>query len=230
MHSLLPSALRWHEQMRRWMSAVSIKSPLISCEGVNTSQELLLFCSALTECRKKWTCVAFIVQEVFGNPQEYFMSGTACWTCEVSAKARFMQGMMAQHFHLYNKLCSLSVLPLAYFQHLHSASFCCSGQEDSVVLWDFGNVAAVRQEWVLDSSSAITWWGESGGQRKRAEEMLPAWAQWFCFPCTLDPDQLIVRLRKARYLPCYGGSPGLENPVNCGTSTFVLLVCFSSHI
>lgn len=62
MHSLLPSALCWHEQMRRWMSAVSIKSPLISCEGVNTSQELLLFYSTLGECRKKWTCGAFIVQ------------------------------------------------------------------------------------------------------------------------------------------------------------------------
>lgn len=84
MHSLLPSALCWHEQIKRWMSAVSIKSPWISCEGVNTSQELLLFCSTLAECRKKWTCgVAFIVQEMFGNPQEYIMSGTACWTCEV---------------------------------------------------------------------------------------------------------------------------------------------------
>lgn len=71
MHSPLPSALCWHEQMRRWMSVVSVKSPLISCEGVNTSQELLLFSFTLVECRKKWTCgVAFIVQEMFGNPQE----------------------------------------------------------------------------------------------------------------------------------------------------------------
>lgn len=120
------AVLAWADE--KMNLCMSIKSPLISCEGVNTSQELLLFCSTLAECRKKWICgVAFIVLEMFENPQEDFMSGTACWTCEVGAKAGFMQGMMAQHSHLYNKLCSLSVLPLAYFQHLHSALLCCSG-------------------------------------------------------------------------------------------------------
>lgn len=34
-------------------------------------------------------------------------------------------------------------------------------------------------------------------------------------------------VKEARYLSYHGGSPGLEDPLNSGTSTFMLLVHFT---
>lgn len=83
---------------------------------LNTTQVLLLPCSTVTGCRKKWACGAtFIVQETLRCTQECFMTGSAYWASKAGAKTRFVRWMKAQHFHLQNELCNLSVLPLAYF-------------------------------------------------------------------------------------------------------------------
>lgn len=100
------------------MCIVGIKWPLISCNGVNTSQLLLLLCSTVMACRKKQACsAAFIVEEMF----EY-TKNILCQAAHTGpAKTRLMQWMMAQHSHLYNKLCNPCVLPIAYLEHLQSA-------------------------------------------------------------------------------------------------------------